>query len=262
VSYNPRTLARRRLCVGKVDLAPGGIKEEPPNPRTPPHLAHLVAPAQRLTILTRLPSATSKTMLQSLVTRSKRSVVPFELGFVRRSVDEASLPPPPLARMLRGGRGGEVRLKLYMSIQLIAVSHPYNVTRSASSWAALLSLPDRGVNGARRVNDAIRWLEQHQLIRVERRRGGPPEVINLRQLGTGDPYVRPPPRAGYINVPVSFWKNGWIVTLSPAAIAMWLITNEMQHGRNSPDDVWVSPLIAKERYDLSDDTRTKPRSTA
>ncbi len=45
--------------------------------------------------------------------------------------------------------------KLYLSMQLIAVRSPYNVTRKAASWAALLSLPDPDVNGARRVNDAI-----------------------------------------------------------------------------------------------------------
>jgi hypothetical protein len=38
---------------------------------------------------------------------------------------------------------------------------------------------------------------------------------------------------------------------------MWLITQEIQGGRTSSEEVWVPPGLAKERYDLSDDTRTK-----
>lgn len=196
-------------------------------------------------------------MLASLVARSKRRVVPFAIDFVRRPADDASLPPPPLAVMLRGGRGGEVRLKLYISMQLIAVRSPFNVTRKAASWAALLSLPDPNVKGARRVNDAVAWLENNRLIRTERRPGGPSEVFLLSQLATGSPYSRPGPGGRYINLPVAFFENGWIVTLSAPAIAMWLITKEMQGGKKSPDEVWVPPALARERYDLSDDTRTK-----
>jgi hypothetical protein len=40
-------------------------------------------------------------------------------------------------------------------------------------------------------------------------------------------------------------------------IAMWLITQEIQGGKTSSGEVWVPPGLAKERYDLSGDTRTK-----
>jgi hypothetical protein len=196
-------------------------------------------------------------MLAALVTRSKRDVVPFRIGFVRRTRDDATLPAPPLARTLRGGRGGEVRLKLFLSMNLIAVHTPHNVTRKAGYWAALLGLEDPETNGARRVNDGIKWLEVNKFIRTERRRGGPPEVFLRSQLGTGEDFTRPTPAERYINMPVNFWRNGWIVALSAPAVAMWLITQEMQGGKRSPDEVWISPAVAKERYDLSDDTRTK-----
>jgi hypothetical protein len=190
------------------------------------------------------------------VAKSKRSAVPFNIHFARRS--DPGLPPPMLATMLRGGRGGEVRLKLLMSMHLIAVRAPFDVTRTASAWARLLSLPDPDGNGARRINDALKWLEAHRLIRTERQPGGPPKVFILSLAGTGQPYVRPAGKERWIRVPVSFWQKGWIVTLSASAIAMWLITKELQGGRQSASQApWVSPLIAKERYAISDDTRTK-----
>ena len=45
---------------------------------------------------------------------------------VRRLFVERALPdsPPPLATLLRGGRGGEVRLKLYLSILWFAGGPP------------------------------------------------------------------------------------------------------------------------------------------
>lgn len=201
----------------------------------------------------RMPTEQSKRLLGSLVAQSNRSVVPLDVRFVRRM--DPTLSPPPLAELLRGGRGGEVRLKLFLSMQLIAVKAPHDIKmRPAYSWASLLSLPDPHVNGARRVNDAIRWLEAHKLIRVERAPGAVPEVFLLSNLGTGEPYTRP--TDNWVNMPVSFWLNGWIVTLSASALAMWLITRDMAGGRTSTPQ-WISPAEAQARYDLSDDTRTK-----
>ena len=158
--------------------------------------------------------------------------------------------------MVRGGRGGEVRLKLFLSMQLIAVQAPHNIVRRPASWASLLALPDPGVGGARRINDAIKWLGANKLIRLEPKQGGPAEVFLLSQLGDGQPYSRPGGR--YVNLPVAFWENDWLVTLSAAATAMWLITCEMQGGKKSEADApWISPALAQERYDLSDDTRSK-----
>lgn len=196
--------------------------------------------------------------LADLVAKSKRKTgVPFNIHFVRRN--DPGLPPPALTTILRGGQGGEVRLKLLMSMHLIAVRSPFDVKpRTASGWARLLSLPDPDVKGARRINDALKWLEAHKLIRTERVPGGPPKVFVLSLSGSGQPYERPVGKERWILVPLSFWQNGWIVTLSASAIAMWLITKEMQGGRKSPSQApWVSPQMAKERYALSDDTRTK-----
>src|SRR6185437_12687638 len=44
-------------------------------------------------------------------------------SFIRRE-NAASAPPPPLTQLLRGRQGGEVRLKLYLTMSLLAVSAP------------------------------------------------------------------------------------------------------------------------------------------
>jgi hypothetical protein len=207
--------------------------------------------------LLRVPDPTSSAMLAAFVARSKRKVVPFAPGFVRRPSDDPTLPMPLLAEMLRGGRGGEVRLKLYLSMNLIAVRAPHDVTRKPASWAAMLGLPDKSRNGARRVGDAIDWLVDRKLIRAEKQKGGPAKVFLLDQNGSGDPYERP--KGLYVNVPVALWQNGWIVTLSQAAVAMWVITKEMQRGQDNEGDppVWIAPGVARVRYGVSADTWTK-----
>lgn len=226
----------------------------PPHPVTPVITGRPGAKAKRVS---RLPTETSKERLQGLVTRSKRKTgVPFNIHFVRRTNPAA--PDPMLATMVRGGRGGEVRLQLLMSMHLIAVRQPYDVTRTASAWARLLALPEPDTNGARRINDASKWLEEHRLIRTERQRGGPRRTFLLSLDGSGGSYARPVGKERWVRVPLPFWQNGWIVSLSGSAIAMWLITKEMMGGRKSPTRApWVSPLEAKERYGVGDEFRTK-----
>lgn len=179
--------------------------------------------------------------------------MPLPVGFVR---DENSEEDPPLARILRGGRGGEVRLKLLLSMHLLGTKSPHDVPGSPSSWALTLALPDAMKNGARRVRDAMCWLDEHRFIRIEQTRGKEPTCFLLHPLGDGRDYVRPTPAERYIRVPAAMWHNGWIVTLSGTALAMWLVLAEMQGGRED-QDVWVPPAEARERYGLSEDTFTK-----
>jgi hypothetical protein len=155
--------------------------------------------------------------------------------------------------MVRGGRGGGVRLKVYLSMSLIAVRQPYDVKLPARVWAEMLDLPDPEQNGARRVADAIDWLEHHRLIAVARNAGAPADVRLLSQLGDGGHYSRPSQR--WVNVPVSFWQRGWIATLSGKAVALLLVLLDLQGGRAEPQ--WIAPRIARERYELSPDTWTR-----
>jgi hypothetical protein len=99
---------------------------------------------------------------------------------------------PMLSELLRGGRGGEVRLKLYLSTVLLAGSkhsheiHGKNtiVDVSGPTWARALALPDPAAAGARRVADAQNQLASKRLIKVNRRPGQEPRVQLLHPSGS------------------------------------------------------------------------------
>lgn len=203
------------------------------------------------------PTEVALRRLKILVERSKRQKhLALPEAFLRRRDGQA--PPPPLAQMVRGGRGGEVRLKLYLTMALLAVSPPYDIKTAipARSWAETLDLSDPDHLGARRVSDAIRWLTDHRFIISERVRGAPGPVRLLSQAGTGDQYVRPSgAKERYVRIPLGLWRNGWIVVLSGAALAILIILLDMQSGRSTAQ--WLSPRVARGRYDLSPETWTK-----
>lgn len=192
-------------------------------------------------------------LLGWLVDRSKRtSGVALSIPFLRRE-DRAQVDPPPLAHMIRGGRGGGVRLKLYLSMSLLATRRPHDVKNiPARVWAEMFALPDPETNGARRITDALGWLADHKLIRAERQRGRPATIYLLNQSGTGGRFVRP--RGRWVTVPVDFWRAGWIAHLSGSATALLLILLEMQGGKKPQDPPWIAPAEARHRYDLSADT--------
>jgi hypothetical protein len=133
---------------------------------------------------------------------------------------------------LRGGQGGEVRLKLYLTMSLLAVGPPFDIKPiPARSWAAALDIDGPAHNGARRVSDAIGWLVEHKLLLAERRQGAPGTVRLLSQDGTGGPYTRPTPSARYVRLPLGIWDEGWIVRLSGTALALLIVLLDLQGGR-------------------------------
>jgi hypothetical protein len=181
---------------------------------------------------------------------------PIRQAFIR----SGSGPPPPLAQVLRGGgRGGEVRLKLFLSLLWIAAAPPHETSFPARGWAELLGLRDPDRAGARRITDAFSFLAARQLVRVERSRGRPSTVFLLDDAGRGTEYK--PPGSGhgerYVNLPASFWISGWHVVLSAAAVALLLVLLDQQDFQNPTTPTWVSPARARELYALSSDTWTK-----
>lgn len=195
-------------------------------------------------------------MLRSLVRKSQRTAgVQLSESFVRR--ESGSDEAPPLALLLRGGQGGEVRLKLYLTMAMLAVSPPFDIREPvpARSWAAALGLDDPAHNGARRIGDAINWLAKHKFLVTERRQGTPGSVRLLSQDLSGSTYKRPTPANRYVQLPLGLWDQGWIVRLSGTALAMLIVLLDLQGGRAQPQ--WISPSQARSRYDLSPDTWTK-----
>ena len=203
-----------------------------------------------------VPSQDVLGVLRSLVQRSRRrSGVQVPELFIRRA--DQSLDVPPLALLLRGGQGGEVRLKLYLTMLLLAVRPPFDIREPvpARSWAAALGIPDPENRGARRVGDAITWLAEHKFLETERRQGAPGAVRLLHSDLSGHPYVRPTERERYITLPLGLWEQGWIARLSGTALALMIVLLDMQSARTEPQ--WISPAQARRRYDLSPDTWSK-----
>jgi hypothetical protein len=186
--------------------------------------------------------------------RSKRATgIQLPVGFVR--TQDLSI-APPLSRMLRGGRGGTVRLKLYLCLYLLAAHPPYNIVSIPSrAWAEALALPDPAGGGARRIADALVWLQKAKMIKLERRQGAAPTVTLLDPVGDGTRFARP--RSLYVRLPLGFWSEQWITRLSGAAVALLIVLLDLQGGkkrRAAPQSLAPGQRL---RYGLSDDTWTR-----
>lgn len=179
--------------------------------------------------------------------------------------------PPPMARMLRGGQGGQVRMKLYLSylwMQREDEATPLSFT--ARAWATLFDLKDPAGAGARRVSDAQAWLNKNHFIEINAQAGRPNQVVVLNETGDGSEYVAPGAAARiearsalgavynrYVQIPRTFWTNGHLTVLSGAGIAMFLVLL-CQRGPASEDEaLWFSPREAEGKFALSEDTRSK-----
>lgn len=177
------------------------------------------------------------------------------IAFIRNLLGEDE--DPPLARLLRGGRGGEVRLKLYLCLCLRATSAPYNIkaTIPARAWAIALGLNEPEGAGARRVGDALRWLKDNRYIRLNGERGHPAaiQLMDVDPLGSGEKY-KGRGSTRYVTLPLSFWEQQWIVRLSGKALALLLVLLELQGGR---EDSAFLETGRKQEYGLSDDTWTR-----
>ena len=209
-----------------------------------------------------------RTIAEEFDARAQRETVPVRAAFIASPTPTT---PPPLTQLLRGGRGGEVKVKLLLSMLWIAVKEPYDVVFPARSWANLLGLDEADTKGAARVNAAIRRLVEAGYLKAEKRPGQPSQLFVQNELGTGDEYSHPgaaweavkdadtrtrrrTPR--YVRIPVAIWTRGWIAALSGPAFAMLLILLESARGKE-PEDLWFAPSVAAARYGLNDATRKK-----
>lgn len=213
---------------------------------------------------------TARAFARTFRNERKASGAPVRHLFVR-TVDG----PPSLSRLINrapesrssdgaGGRGGAVRVKLYLSLIWVCAKAPYSTIRPARAWAALLGLDEPETNGARRIRTALGELEKRGFIRLEKHGPGiPPEIFLLEESGTGSPYTIPFSNFGaanvnstrheYFRIPEGFWTQGIISSLSTAGLVMLLILLSESQGK--PKGIWFSPANSRIRYEISDGTR-------
>ena len=246
-----------RLCRRGVAPVLQGNKELPRIPRTPwrPHTPCFsctkVGDLDDDTLRGALRGNAIKLLEQTAERVRRRGNVPFPPSFVLAGESGGI---PPLAKMIQGGRGGAVRLKLYLCITMMATGIPYDLRRSPAPtrWAELLALPQDG--GPRRVSSNLRWLEKNSYISIHRQPPHTPTITLLAPDGTGKPYVLPRHGGRYLGVPVELWTEGWIIDLSATAVALLLCLLELQGGHTKPRYVTKE---RRARYRLSSDTWTR-----
>ena len=162
-----------------------------------------------------------------------------------------------LARLLGSGRGGEVRLKVYLTLLWLVSAQPEaNAAIPVRDWIQLLGLPSSEAS-SRRVRDAMSWLDQNRFIRTERL-AGPLRIYLLAEDGSGLPYRHPSElHQHYVQIPRDLWIRGWIASLSGAGLAVLLILLDTRPYGEPDQRVWLSPRILRDRYSVSQETWTK-----
>jgi len=197
------------------------------------------------------PPSDALASLQRAVKKSQRSAtVRFPISYVRRGDADS----PTVARMLHGGRGGEVRLKVHLTLAMQATKHPYTLkARTARGIAIMLGLPDD--LGTRRVNDALKWLDNEKLLLRTRHPGKPGEFALLNPDGSGDAWPATQ-GARYLAVPIEMWSQGWILKLNGRSLGVYLALIELVGGRKNPDGEFMD-AVRKRQYGFSDDTWTR-----
>lgn len=198
---------------------------------------------------------------RALPERQRRQVA-FERAFV---YDESG--DTPLGRLLAGdghlrggrqrpGRGGGVRLRLYLCITMLAVREPFDVGIRLSSplqWAERVGLA--GSTRTRVLNYNMKWLADKQYIKRERRTGAAPQISLLDIGGTGAVYRSPRLGGPWVNLPTELFANGWLVHLSPVALAVvMMLENQRAREKATPERGVNVPGYDRERYGLSENT--------
>jgi hypothetical protein len=185
--------------------------------------------------------------LQDMASKSKRErFVGFPATYVRRGDDT----DPCSARLLRGSY---LRLQVHMTLVMQATRPPHRLPRRPPGMlTTALALPSS--TGPRRINNAMRTLENEKLIQHETGLRGKREVQLLNADGSGRPWEARGIR--WIRVPLSFWSNGWVLILSGPAVAVMLATLERNGGSKHPDGEWIGGH-RKLQYGLSTDTWTR-----
>lgn len=181
-------------------------------------------------------------VMRSAVDRSRRqSTVQLPIDFVR----DPGGRPTPLKRIGADGRGQGLRLKLYLSMTMLATKEPHHLRPyPASAYATMLDIDDSEGNGARRVNQAQRWLADVGFIQRIPNGTHPPHMVILPLPVVADWSGR------WITLPLGLWSNGWIHVMSGRALMLYIVLRELTGGRGGT----TADGRRKAEYGLSDET--------
>ena len=222
------------------------------------------------------PSELSRQTAQVAAKKVRNRAAPIRRSFVARVPPDHEGVAPPLSRIAGGhvGRGGDVALKLYLSILWFASGGDHDVDKPARSWAQLLDLPSPSSNGARRIAASLAKLAALELIRLEKKPGNPSRVVLLEDTGSGLPYEYPLRTierlegAGspdverdahfFFQLTHRFWTDGWAGDLTAAETACLLALGmERRDHKRTVGGHWISPDMWTAKYALSESTRSK-----
>lgn len=184
-------------------------------------------------------------LMSAAVTRSKRSSsVQLPIAFARQPGGDT-----PLRHIQQDGRGEGLRLRLFLCMLMMATRSPHRLRPYvASAFARLLALPDPAKEGARRINQAQRWLTDNKYISRDTT-CRPVEMAVLHCDGSGRPWVVGGGR--WITLPIDLWSNGWLLALSGRALTLYIVLRELTGGKSAGASV---PRRRRAEYGLSYDT--------
>lgn len=188
---------------------------------------------------------------------------PVRVEFLRRK--SPTLPAPPMMKILGqgGGRGGDVRLKLYLSLLWASPGGEHDTQFRAANWAQILGLPEYARKGKRRIYDAVGWLEEHHFVTVDRHTGRPSMVTVRHESGTGLSYTIPSNEVEVGGDPVyrrlqhTWWTSGWIAGLSGRALMFWLVLMDETANGTRSGPCWLSESQTKDKYAISPHLRQR-----
>lgn len=194
---------------------------------------------------------------------------------VLKTLNEGVASHPLIAMAIgSGGRGGEIRLKLWLS--LLYRFNPEEVwfdldEVNAKFMAGMFGLEDPTEKGAARVRAAFNWLDHHGFIEIEGgrlKKKGRVRVVHEVSLylpdqwygihrqspkGTADGCLYaefPRYNESYVRVPSALWTNGWMGYLKASELMVLIIVCKLSENKNQR--VEIKAARRYERFGLSD----------
>ena len=205
-----------------------------------------------------------------------RSVILNPAGTGIRKADDEPMRYPLIEMGIGGGgQGGEVRLKLWLSLLYRTIkTEDWIKLRSSehAMYAQMFGLEDPHGKGADRIRAAYRWLHANRFIVIDGGRLKPfgkvrvahevvqflpaefPMVLRPSPSGTKDVELEQHPnlRHRYFSVPRGLWENGWIAHLRASELLVLMILCDAVRGKTGTT-IEIPDHSRLESYGLTDD---------